>query len=40
MENKFKKAVIVTLAVLYCISPDLIPGPIDDVVLLAMALGA
>lgn len=39
--NTFMKIMLVVLAILYCVSPiDALPGPIDDIVVVALAFAA
>ena len=37
MTEKRKATVLLIIAIIYCIAPDFIPGPIDDFVVLYLA---
>ena len=38
--SKKCKVILLVLALFYLVLPDLLPGPIDDVILLVFAIGA
>ena len=38
--EQFKQKIIILLVVMWIIFPDLIPGPIDDILLAVFAIGS